>query len=298
MDLLTLCNWNCSYCYANRYNKKKQVMQPSLAIHIIKTLCNTKLPVFIGIQGGEPSLYPMEMLKSAFEEFLSTKQKNRLYLTTNFSKPQIWLKFLSGFKNTHKIYLLLSFHPEYSDESDFLTYLRELLPMVRKIRVNIMLHPHAKFYRKLKELIYKLLDFGKPSLEIHPHFLYVESTRFWSYPKEFWSYFRFLENIQNVKYINVKTKRGSFLLGDYEYFYYGFHSTVHGMLCYHNNFEIFVDGTIKNLCMDRVFQLQDLVKISVIKPVICPNKQCCCDGLIKIYKHRIQQPVDMNKRWF
>jgi len=287
MDLLMHCNQRCSYCYAFKYNKKHVIVPPKKVSLILEALSHAKLPVFLGIQGGEPSLYPLKTLINSFELFLQSKTKNRVYFTTNFYKPSFWFDLLKCFSKSsrNKLYLLVSFHPEYvKDEISFIYNLYEISHLVKKVRINVMLYPPylSKCIRVLKFLLNDM--FRPKNLEIHPHFLYIESIKFWPYKNDIWYKLEFLKYYDELKYIKVRTTYQDLLLSDYEYFRYGFHKTVKHMFCYHNNFEIFVDGVIKNICMNKTFDLSYIVNLEQIKPIVCPNEQCCCDGLVKQYK--------------
>ena len=59
-DLLSKCNYDCSYCYAKRFYKSIDkwgyYSNFNTQKHIIKCISYSKLPVFLGLQGGEPTI--------------------------------------------------------------------------------------------------------------------------------------------------------------------------------------------------------------------------------------------------
>ena len=63
-----------------------------------------------------------------------------------------------------------------------------------------------------------------------------------------------------------------------------------GWQCYNNNYEISWDGKVTNICkvkqIDLSFNPLFFKNIKNIEPMICPYKECNCDGLLKIYKHK------------
>ncbi len=289
-DVTTLCQYDCSYCYAKKQYKSKWGKPGNWEHHqfIIDELAKSPLPVFLGLLGGEPTLHQryFELLRLITEKVL-IHPDSRLYITSNGAKPtDFWAKH----QDPHgKIYMLWSIHPEHVDEEQFENAYRNILLMNTKgykTKVNLMLHPGKRHWAKVKMMYDRLsaLDF----VILHPHFIYHGFDRDVRYSKEFYEYFSFLEN-QKVKEFVFSTAERDYIMSDYEIFSNKL-NRFKGWKCWQNNYEIRNDGTVSDQCFQRAgipLPVDFFKNITAIEPKICPHSFCSCDGLMKIHKERL-----------
>lgn len=289
-DITTLCNYNCSYCYAKKqYDKKWQ--QPAIwskQLEVIDKLSRSTLPIFLGLLGGEPTMHQRYFkLLDILSEKILTHKDSRIYITTNGSKSN---NFFQQHKDVDgKIYILWSIHPEYMSNETFDNIFSNIQIMHSKgykNKVNLMLHPAKRYWEFIKYMYHRLneLEF----INIHPHFIYNGFDNDVHYSEEFYQYFKFLEN-QRLKEFQFWTLDNTYILSDYELFKQGLNQ-FKGWSCWHNNFEINSNCKISDQCFDRGSKEipYDFFKnIIEINPKICPHDFCSCDGLMKIHKQKI-----------
>lgn len=289
-DITTLCNYNCSYCYAKKQyaNKWQQPAIWSKQLEVIDELSKSTLPLFLGLLGGEPTMHQRYfLLLDILYEKILTHKDSRIYITTNGSKSN---DFFKQHKHTDgKIYILWSIHPEYMNKQSFENLYTNILIMRTKgykNKVNLMLHP-AKRYWKFIEYMYKRLN-EIEDIDIHPHFIYNGFDNDVNYSDEFYDNFIFLES-QRLKEFQFWTLYTVDIFSDYEIFKRGLNQ-FKGWSCWHNNFEINSNCKISDQCFDRISKdiPPDFFKnITNIIPKICLHNFCSCDGLMKIHKEKL-----------
>lgn len=309
-DVLSKCNYSCSYCYAHRFYDTfgKWGIRGDFNIqkHIIKCLSLSELPVFLGLQGGEPTIDKnfSKIIELINEQILSRGGDNRLYITSNISNSKL-LELVPN-KET---FILASFHPEFADAEHFLDVISQLK---FKTRVNLMLINDVKYYdvlhstyEKLKELqtrntknstrvdsVRTDSEFWDFKLQIHPHFVYTDHSRghLDNYSEDFYREFEYMKDDSKEFIVECNaTQVETAVLSDYEVFEKDLHH-FYGYKCYNNNHEIDFEGNVKILCKETKVNLRDnplyFKKIRVIEPIICPHLNCNCDGLLKVLKIR------------
>lgn len=57
-NILTICNFKCSYCYARKSEQWNKILSNKQIDHIIKIFKNSNHNFQISLMGGEPSLFP------------------------------------------------------------------------------------------------------------------------------------------------------------------------------------------------------------------------------------------------
>ena len=286
-DLLTKCNFLCSYCYAKRQYKENwnKYVTFNKQKFIIGCISKSELPVFLGLLGGEPTLDPnfLEIYELIQHQIMSKSPENRLYITTNGSTNVF--KNLKYYKNT---YILWSCHFEFKEKygknfEKFLNNIKISINKGFKNRVNLLLNPEKKYYN---DTLYIFNELKKLNVEIHPHFLF-EDDKLFEYTEDFFENFKTL-NEMNKNFI-FETKDGYIKLNDYTIFKNKLNN-FKGWKCYNNNYEISYDGKVKNMCKLNNFDLLKnplfFKKITKIEPVICNYNECNCDTLLRIYKEK------------
>ena len=255
--------------------------------YIVDELAKSKLPVFLGLLGGEPTLHQrfFELVGLIIEKVLKHAD-SRLYITTNGSKPA---EFYSKLPDSNgKIYMLWSLHPEYVTEETFPSFLANIKLMHSKgykTKINLMLHPGKKHWEKTKFFYEQLnaLDYAI----LHPHFIYHGFDRKVNYKKEFYEFFSFLENQRLKEFEFTDIHNNKHILTDYEIFDNQYNQ-FKGWNCWQNNFEIDNFGRVTDRCFHKNSDIYPgfFEEVTEIKPKTCPHNFCSCDGLMKIYKER------------
>jgi len=276
-DILTICQHNCSYCYARKdYGEEGgwgNIPSITELVKIAAVIQASTLPYNLGLLGGEPTVHPhyYKLLNYLGDNL---KDSDMLYVVTNgvgdFSDHPI----------LPNLGILWSYHPEYVNEEEFLHNVNIMKDKGVRYKINIMLHPGRKYWAQIKAFIYTCRELD---MRIHPHFMYSNVYTLFKYSKDFWDYFAFLEEI---------TEKDLHLKGDLYNDYTLFKNKLNvftGWDCYNNNYEINVDGTVNQFCKNNIgTKLIDnpnfFKNISETTPIQCKFSSCNCDGLLKQYK--------------
>ena len=274
-DVLTICQLECSYCYArNEYGEKwGQLGSRAIADAVLTALERSSLSFNLGLLGGEPTLSPHYFY---ILDRCSTMEKyNRVYVVTNAERD------LTTHPEYKGLAFLFSYHPaDCTDVNKFLRNLKFVHEKGWQVKVNVMLHHGKQFWPLIKDMINKCDEMG---VKVHPHFIYGKNVHtLFHYRKDFWEYFSFLKDREQELVYDTDLKN------DYEIFNERL-TNFYGWDCYNNNYEIDVYGKVIKFCLDesRISLLDnpDFFKnITKTVPMVCPHKACNCDGLLKQLK--------------
>ena len=290
-DLLSVCNFKCSYCYARRdylpFNQWNKLLDYDKILRIIEIISLSKLPVFLGLLGGEPTLHPRlkEIVSLIKKKILDKHDKSRLYITSNLSK-----NIFSNLEFNKKIFVLGSCHVSEKEKygenfKNFFNSVETILDKGFKLKINIPLNSEKKFWGDTHYILEKLRNYN---VNIHPHFLYSDGIDVLeNYNEEFYNEFK--ECLDSERNFVFETKDNVYHFNDYEIFK---NDICHfkGWRCYQNNYEISWDGIVRNLCKDEecnLFSNPLFFRNLKVKPIICKKENCLCDGLLKTYKEKI-----------
>tara|TARA_E500000318_G_scaffold52835_1_gene49227 strand:- start:2941 stop:3909 length:969 start_codon:yes stop_codon:yes gene_type:complete len=294
-DVSTQCNFKCTYCYAmkdygDEWGKiddwKKQK-------HVIKSLGRARLPVFLGLLGGEPTIHPHypELIDKCLE-VVKKHPDGRLYITTNGSSKS---SIFQNHRYDDRLYFLFSFHSEYEFKykKGFEILLKNIDIAVNrgfKVKVNVMLHYNKKLWQKTHDFVDQLEKYGD-RINIHPHFLYADGDvhKLQDYGNDFYKEFERFKDYPD--YFTFENENGNKkMYNDYNIFENEF-TNFKDWDCWNNNYEISYTGVVHRVCFE---ERSDLLKdpfffrnIGKICPVSCPHTSCNCDGLLKIYKEKV-----------
>ena len=190
--LLTFrCNYDCSYCISHDINHpylKKSSDEIIEALNFIfKQYLNKKIK--LRILGGEPFVYK-HFLNLVNE--LSNNDFLQIVIITNLSISEKTLHKLKVCKN---IFISSSYHPEYSNNKDFVNKMKYLQNNGFKTSCSVSIHPDEKY---LKNSIYVLENLNG---NIFPNFL---SSMTESNINVFGKYYTYSEKIKSAikKYDN------------------------------------------------------------------------------------------------
>ena len=277
-DSLTICQYNCSYCYArNEYGDKwGKLMSKENIDKVIYAFSQSTLSFNLGLLGGEPTLHPH--FEYILDKVTGLDNNNRVYVTTN------GLKDISKFKNNNKVAWLFSYHPaDITDVDLFLKNIQYCLDNGIQVKVNAMIHHDKRLWQQIKDMIILLLDM---KVKVHPHFLYTNwDMKLFKYRPELWEFFSFLEDFPKELVYDDQ------LYNDFQIYRDGM-TNFKGWRCWNNNYEVDVYGNVAKFCMgkregDSLLTNPTYFKqINKTLPMICPHSQCNCDGLLKQYKEK------------
>lgn len=277
-DSLTICQLQCSYCYArNEYGKEwGKISSRETVDAVLDSLSRSSLNFNLGLLGGEPTIGPhYHYILTRISEM---EKFNWVYVVTNGEKD------LTTHPHYDKLAFLFSYHPaDCTDRDRFINNIKHMLGRGYKCKVNIMLHHDKTLWPKIKEMFDICSQIE--GLKIHPHFLYGNSiSKLFNYRKNFWEFFSFLEDYEkDLVYDND-------VFNDYQVFHKGL-TNFEGWSCFNNNYEIDVKGNVVQFCKGKVEDGSSLVRdrdffkrIEKTVPMICPHSACNCDGLLKQLK--------------
>lgn len=275
-DMLTICQLNCSYCYArNDYGRDWGKISNKTIIDAVLTALNrSKLNFNLGLLGGEPTIGPY--YKYVLEQIANFKKNIGIYVTTN------GVRDLTNDNTPTNTAFLFSYHvADCKDINVFLKNVQYMKDNNYKCKVNIILNPNKKYWPQLKEMFNIIKDIGVKS---HPHFLYGNWDRkLYNYNESFWEFFSFLGNMKKELCYDTD------LYNDYEVYKNNL-TNFQGWKCWNNNYEIDVYGNVVQFCKDKnihvnLLRHQDYFNnIEKTEPMICPHDECNCDGLLKLLK--------------
>ena len=163
--LLTFrCNYDCSYCISHDVNHPFLKRSSNEIIEafdfIFKQYSNKKIK--LRILGGEPFVYK-HFINLVNE--LSNNDFLQIIIITNLSVAE---KTLEKLKETKNITISASYHPEYSNNKDFVTKIKYLQNKGFKTYCSVSIHPNEKY---LKNSIYVLENITE---NVYPKFLSIQ----------------------------------------------------------------------------------------------------------------------------
>lgn len=169
-DLLTKCNFDCSYCHAKRqYQKLGQWNDIDIferQLLIIKALSISTLPVFLGLQGGESTIHPYfeEIFKDLYIENCETEiqtnltTKNVDFLIKKFDlisvslhykelikvkKLDLFLENLEKVSKSNKLYVFdIMLENLGQDQKEYLEFVKSLLKYTEIAKSSEMIYAY------------------------------------------------------------------------------------------------------------------------------------------------------------
>ena len=301
-DVSTQCPFKCSYCYAMEQYEWKSQLEPGewnkidtwpRQKLIINALKRSHLPVFLGLQGGEPTIHPRyDELVQMCHDAICVHDDGGLYVTTN---GVIGPEFFEKQKYHDRLMFLFSLHVEYHesygpDYQKIVESIKICKDKGHRCRINVMLHSDVKYWEHIHKFVDIVEDMS--GVEIHPHWVYKNGdphAGVIDYNKRFYDEFKRFENYP-AWLIFRDNAGGVTKMNDYDIFLNGSFN-FHNWKCWHNNYEITWDGKVSKACdlgMERnlITDPYYFKKVTEITPVRCPHTSCSCDGHLKIKKRK------------
>ena len=281
VEITTICNNKCAYCYARANKQTWGTMMSNSYINdvfipnmkkLITTLKNDKKYLDVVLLGGEPTLSPK------FSDVVNFLCDNdvRISITTNGTYPY---KNILPSKNIRWAY---TFHP--TQILDDVLWFNKILSG-KDDWWEVAISPLIDCWGSEKEI---LLNSSRVKVIIelcHEHGIKVQPT-FQFNPYE--SGYTHIDMNKVIKYYDYL---------EYEYPIYEYDdkyvndytilknkwNRLYKCTCVNNNFQLDVHGRLTRCCSDEEISWDDLSKIS--KLMTCPLPECTCYGFLSLYKY-------------
>jgi organic radical activating enzyme len=275
------CNYACSYCsaegmMAESFSKKDSPSKYKLTLAKFK---NIEQPFLIELLGGEPTLHPH--IKEVLIELNSIEKCQRVEVVTNLSRP---IKFFENLDipELDQVLITASYHPEYYSEKFMekaiaITNMKHL-----KFNVNINLPDDKEEWPRVLQLVE---EFKKNNVTYGFNFLFETPNYTPNYTPEFFETFNpYIKNKQ--RYYSMTFDDGETRdVGESEIIEKGYNK-FEGYVCRPAMYRILMDGTIVNICTNRILKIR-MTKEELLKEDVCISKNCSCDMMHAFYKRKI-----------
>ena len=279
IDIDTICNQKCIYCYS-RYNKSnwglfmsKDYIYNTLfknISYIYNELKKQNKILDIVLLCGEPTLHPYfnEIVK-----FLSSLNV-RISITSNGSY---------GYKNIYsndKIRWAFTYHPTqvYNIDKWFTNIISR-----KDEWWEVAISPLIDCLNNVKEnsyRVYKIINLShKYNLKVQPTFQFNPQDKITHIKLDnVIKYYSFLkEEYPIYKYNNTYMNDYEILTSKLNY--------IKGCLCVNNNVQLDVRGNLRKCCSCNTIDWIDLLNLNV--DMVCPLDECTCYGFLTLYKEVI-----------
>ena len=141
-QLVTECQYRCSYCYFKPYNSS--IKYENIMDLILFKIRSIQEEFEICLLGGEPTLH--ERFHYIVEELFKIPNLKKIDIISNLSKDAAF--WISLIPYSEKLNLVFSFHLEYSDSS-FFQKIKELKDFF-SIRIVFVVHSERRFLEKMQ----------------------------------------------------------------------------------------------------------------------------------------------------
>ena len=276
IDINTICNQKCEYCYSRQEKQNWGLFLPNKYIDDVlfpnlKMISdNTYLDV--SILGGEPTLHPRfnEVLS-----FLKSLSNTRVSITSNGT---------NGYKNNEKsdkIRWAFTYHPsQIKDIHSWISPIIERKDDWWEVAISPLIDCWGSEKEilsnvdRIKEVISLCHTNGikvQPTFQFNPYEdneVHIDTTlveKYYSFLKDEYPIYEY-----NTEYLNDYT----ILIEKKNY--------LKGCICINNNFNLSVRGELRQCCSNLEVSWNELIPIS--KVMVCPLKECTCYGFLSFYK--------------
>jgi organic radical activating enzyme len=284
IDILTICDNKCPYCYSRADSKMWGLVMND------KFLTNTLFPQIenlskelsknhkfldIIILGGEPTLHPQ---LNRIIDFITTLDNTKVSITSNGNRAY------SNISENKNVRWAFTFHPsQVKDDDRWLNNIISKKDLFWEVSVHPMIDCWVSedviysYARRIKRIIQRCFDNNiciQPVFQNNP---YSENILQSIDIERIKKYYSFLEELPSYYEYN-DTK-----VNDYYIITNGINN-FNGFKCTNNFFSINVCGELHQNCSYKSFKFSDLINYSC-KNFICPLEKCICIGFSSLYKN-------------
>lgn len=276
IDINTICNQKCEYCYARQEKHSwgliisNKYIDEILLPNLKKIAEDTYLDVIL--LGGEPTLHPR------FNEVLSfilSLKNTRVSITSNGTNAY------NDNKCSERVRWAFTYHP--SQVKDITTWINPLLQR-KNDWWEVAISPLIDCWGSKRDVIEKAKRVKEVITLCRKNDIKVQPT------------FQFNPYEDGEAHIDMKLVEQyySFLEEEYPIYVYGDEylndytilknkkNYLQGCMCVNNNFSLSVKGELRQTCTNKDMKWEDLVKEN--KLIICPMKECTCYGFLSLHK--------------
>jgi MoaA/NifB/PqqE/SkfB family radical SAM enzyme len=283
-DIITMCNYNCEYCYA-RANKGtwSKISSSDIINKVINQFREIEHPMDIILLGGEPTLHPkyfkiLEELDN-IENIISI----RILSNGNFGNEEKAKKFIDkhSFLKT-KFSFLLTYHVNEVNKKEFFNIIKYIKDKYY-LEVNLLFDENTidENLNILKELDYLNIKF-RPSLIFNgENFKIIEEEKLKIFHEKIEKMIKTFKFDNELKFIK---ENGDFELhNDFTLYLNGFKG-FKNWKCYMSEYFIDVNSSyIYEFCTNKKV---DTNYINNNQYLICPLEYCICPGKISLLKEK------------
>tara|TARA_A100000171_G_scaffold53055_2_gene75931 strand:- start:110 stop:1027 length:918 start_codon:yes stop_codon:yes gene_type:complete len=282
-ELNNVCQYRCSYCYANEwlekdFNKKYSDTYKTVLTKI-KLLDIKKINYDLELLGGEPTIHPYFFNILSFLNNL--KKCKKIKLITNIAKPVSFFNKIPNYIDKSKYTINASYHVEY-DKGNFLKKIIELNKN-HDVVVNVNLLNNEKYFDKIEDIIKKFIS---NDIKIMYNYLHDVENKFLSnYDEVFYNKFE-----KYFKYFN--NKKTKFIIDEKEIYLDEWYIRKNNLINFYDKFlctpkfyNISYKGEISNICTGK--QIKNILN-NFHEKIKCPVKGGCskCSMLFDYHKER------------
>lgn len=279
IDLTTVCNNKCKYCYA-RADKQNwglimsnDYIYSNLFPNLLKLsndLKNNKKYLDIVLLGGEPTLHPL------FSEIVNFLIVNdcRISITSNGSFPY---KNISPNKSIRWAY---TFHPSQVDDID--SWIDKII-IGKDNWWEVAISPLIDCCDDIEEYsrkVYSIIKIcNENDIKVQPTFQfnpYLEGNTHIDMNKVI-QYYSYLEKEFPIYEYNNEYINDYNILKDKKNY-------IKNCTCINNNVQLTVKGILRQCCTNKELKWDDLINLNTI--IKCPLNECTCYGFLSLYKYK------------
>ena len=277
IDLTTVCNNKCKYCYARADKQNWGLIMSNEYIHSVlfpnlsslsKYLKDNEKFLDIVLLGGEPTLHP---LFSEIVNFLLSKDC-RISVTSNGSFPY---KNILPNKSIRWAY---TFHP--SQIYDINAWIKPIING-KDNWWEVAVSPLIDCWDNIEEnskKVYSIIDIcHKYDIKVQPTFQfnpYLDGNTHIDMDKVI-KYYSYLEKEYPIyEYKNSYINDYNILKDKKNY--------IKNCICINNNVQLTVKGILRQCCTNKELNWNDLLLLNTI--ITCPLTECTCYGFLSLYK--------------
>ena len=248
-DITSVCNFDCPYCFNKREYSKSFVFTRPMIDAALELISRIKLPVVVGILGGEPTLHPL--LNYIISKLISLNNVEKVKIVSNSRKD------MSYIIQHPKVHLCLSYHP--LKNSFYIDNLK--LP-----RTTLYLLMVRSALKNVLDLYNKALEFNIP---IIPEYIVAPDDSI-----------KIFESI--VPDPSMYIDDGNLLS-----FKDACKTSFKGCTCKLSHYKITANGDVLLECPNETLGTiydKDISAKITIRPIKCPNEYCGDDFLMEMMK--------------
>lgn len=278
-DIITMCNYNCDYCYS-RANKAQwnKISNSKHIDNIIDKFENIVHPIDITLLGGEPTLHPsyykiMDRLYNLYNLFSLNIISNGNYKDIN--------KFINHhYKYKDKLKIYITFHPSQCKDIDVFK------SNILEICQNLYLEINILLIEEHEVLIEDMISFCEHNNIFFRANQIFEDTQYRSTSLKFKNWMNNINQNHNIfkDMIFIDDDKNQTLMNDIDCYNNDVNS-FYNWNCEQETYYIPVaSDDIKQFCTEKLFTVEDLNKIDII--IKCPLQMCLCPGKVTPKKYK------------